>query len=198
MRRSMFVIATACLATPCAAQAQPYVEIGASIGQACVMGEASCADEVRAHGWQIGWWPRERMAVRFRQLDLPRPDIVNRQSTHTTRWFDRSRELWLGEMTFHFGEPHPARLFAGFTAGARTDPLKIVCEPVDGQEIPSTALCAAPDGRARLTLGAVGGVSIHAHRRMVFTLQVGAHDFPTEVGAFVFSVHATYRHPIGR
>lgn len=179
-----------------AARAQAYVEAGASIGQACLMGEASCADEVVSRGWQAGVWLDERRVVRVRYLLAPRPD---RSIGEGLRWTGRARSLWLGEMTWHWGAPRAARLYAGFSVGAQRDRFTVACEAPACDPAAAGIRIGEATPSTRLTLGGVAGVSLHPQRRLVVTAGIGAYNFPAEhAGTFVLIAQIAYRHPLRR
>ncbi len=199
MWRSMVAVAVVLFGGARLAYAQRYVELGANIGHACLMGEASCAHEVATRGWQAGLWLTDMTAIRFRHLDAPRPERTDVSQGYAVSWSNWGRSLWLVETTWHFGAPGPARPFVGVSAGARVDRLTVTCQPVACHELQRPIVVAAGGRTSHFSLGAVGGISIHPMRRLVMTLQVGSHDFPGEhIGTFVFSAHAAYRHPIGK
>jgi hypothetical protein len=187
------------LTGPFESGAQTYVDVGASVAQVCITGEASCADQVVARGWQAGVWFNEKMAVRFRHLDASRPDLHFTQEGHGVRWTSRGRSLWLGEVTWHFGAPAVARLFVGASAGVQRDRLTVQCDPVCDPVRASGRRLGILDGPNRLSLGGLAGVSIHPARRILVMAGVICQNFPAEHWGVIGPIlQVSYRHPIGR
>jgi len=184
-----------------AAFAQPYAEVGATIAPVCLQGEASCADQVAARGWQVGLWLNEKTALRLRYLGAPRPDLIVAESgVGDVRWSSRRRTLWLGEMTWHIGAPRAVRVYAGFSAGVQRDRLFAECAPAVCDVLRARGqLTGRFDSRPHATVGGVAGVSVHPTRRLLIMAGFAAYDLMAEHwGVSGMALQLAYRHPTGR
>jgi hypothetical protein len=184
------------------AASQTFVELGAAAGRACLMAEASCSEANAAVGFQLGVWHRDKAAFRLRFIEVAPPDRRDRFGAYTVRSFDQTRQLWLGELTFHFGSHHIVRPFAGFAIGARRDRIRITCEPVPCDEIPRTIVVVGPDDgdyRVHQSVGGAAGLAIVPTRRIVIAAQITIQDFFGEhAGTNAVLLQAGYRFPVGR
>jgi hypothetical protein len=183
------------------ATSQTFVELGAAAGRACLMAEASCREANAAVGFQLGVWHRDKVAFRLRFIEVAPPDRRDRFDAYIVRSFDHTRQLWLGELTFHFGSHHIVRPFAGFAIGARRDRIRITCEPVPCDEIPRTVVVVGPDDRdhRHQSAGGAAGLAIVPTERIVIAAHITIQDFFGEhAGTNAVLLQAGYRFPVGR